>query len=362
MSAQQFQVRKDDLSKNRLVYTGTPEPGEGELLVAVERFALTANNVTYGVAGERIGYWHFFIPADNDDGGWGIIPVWGFGAVTVSNVEGIEPGERIYGYFPMATHLIMKPARIGAQHFTDGIDHRQALPPVYNSYVRVSEEANYDSSMDDERMLLHPLYATSFCLHDFFLDNDWFGARQIIITSASSKTSIGTAYALADDADAPPAIGLTSAGNRQAVEALGLYDRVVTYDELSSIDADTPSAIIDMSGSGPVLARLHRHLGDNMRYTSNVGLTHWSDNAMQDGFIRERSAMFFAPGHIQKRGKEWGPEVFGEKAREFWRSAAVRSRDWLTIDQYSGLEETQRVFEDLRTGGIAPNCGICVIL
>ncbi len=362
MTLQQLQVRKDDLSTTRLVDEALPVPGEGEILVRVERFALTANNVTYGVVGERIGYWNFFPPFDNADGGWGLIPVWGFAEIIQSNVPELRRTERLYGYFPMASHLVMKPEKITNGRLIDGAAHRSQLPPVYNGYQRVDFQPGYDQSMDNERMVLHPLYATSFCLHDFLVDNDWFGARQVIIASASSKTALGLAYALADDANAPISIGLTSAGNLQRVKALGLYDDVYSYDDLKSIDAGQASVIIDMSGSGSMLSDLHAHLGDNMRYCSNVGVTHWSDNKMGAGFIRERSAMFFAPGHIQKRTKEWGPGVFEKKANAFWHSAAERSRAWLNMDKVSGLAATQPVFQDLRSGLISPHSGLVITL
>ena len=358
MPAQQFQVCKTDLSKHRLVDHAVPTLDDGEVLVEIDRFALTANNVTYGVVGEKIGYWNFFPPTDNDSGDWGIIPVWGFADVVSSRAEGIDAGERLYGYFPMATHLVMAPVKIADDRLSDGAAHRQELPPVYNSYRRVGHEPGYDASYDNDRMLLHPLYATSFCLQDFFSDNGWFGAEQLIVVSASSKTAIGLAYALGDDPEAPPTVGITSPGNLDRVKALGLYGTVLSYDEMAAVDAERPSAIIDMSGSGAVLSELHTHLGDNMRYCSNVGLTHWSDNAMGPGFIRERSAMFFAPDHIQKRAKDWGPGEFERKAFAFWRSAAERSRSWLTIKTTSGLGNVQRVFDDLRDGAVAPDTGL----
>lgn len=362
MTLQQLQVRKDDLSTTRLIDQPLPDLQEGELLVRVERFALTANNVTYGVVGERIGYWNFFPALDNADGGWGLIPVWGFAEIIRSNVPELRRTERLYGYFPMATHLVMKPEKITNGRLIDGAAHRSQLPPVYNGYQRVDFQPGYDRSMDNERMLLHPLYKTSFCLHDFLVDNTWFDASQIIIASASSKTALGLAYALADDPKAPKCIGLTSTGNLQRVEALGLYDRVYAYDKLASIDATQPSVIIDMSGSGSMLSDLHVHLGDNMRYCSNVGVTHWSDNKMGAGFIRDRSAMFFAPGHIQKRTKECGPGVFEKKANAFWQSAAERSRIWLNIDETAGLTAAEPVFRDLRNGLISPNRGLVINL
>lgn len=359
MTIEQFQVRKDDLSSTRLVEAPTPDLENGAVVARIDRFALTANNITYGVVGERIGYWAFFPPFDNADGGWGIIPVWGFADVVHSRSEAIPQGTRLYGYFPMASHLVMRPTRVTETRMVDGSDHRQALPPVYNSYVRI-DPSDPDAALENERMLLHPLYATSFCLHDFFSDNDWFGAEQLVVISASSKTAIGLAYALAADDKAPASIGLTSPRNLDMVRALGLYDTVLSYEDISAIDTSRPTAIVDMSGAGGVLSDLHGLLGDNMRYCSNVGLTHWSENTMGPGFIRERSAMFFAPGHIQKRATDWGPGEFDARAKDFWRKAASRSRDWLTLETIPGLAACGPVFEKLRTGGVDPRTGIVV--
>ncbi len=351
-----LEVRRDDLSGSRLVERPAPEPAAGEIVVKVDLFALTANNVTYGVVGEKIGYWNFF-PADE---GWGVIPVWGFADVVASRVSGVSEGERLYGYFPMGTHLLMTPGKQSAERLVDSSAHRAGLPPVYNSYARVAAEPGYDRGLDELRALLFPLYATSYCLYDFLNDNQWFAAKQIIIVSASSKTAIGLAVALAGDSGAPPAVALTSPRNRAMVEGLGLYDAVAVYDAIGSIDASLPTVIVDMSGNGGVLSALHRRLGDNMRYCSNVGVTHYEENTMGEGFIRERSAMFFAPGHIQKRTKEWGPGVFDRKAFDFWRDAALKSRDWLKIDRAGGPAAMQTAFHRVRRGEASPEIGVIV--
>lgn len=348
-----FEVRKDDLSQTRLT-TRRAEIGDGAALLRIERFAFTANNVTYGVVGERIGYWKFF-PTDEE--GWGVIPVWGIAEVIEESGSGLPVGERLYGYWPMASHAVIEPARVDAARLFDGAAHRAELPPVYNRYARLAADPDYDRAMDDERMTLFPLYATSFCLYDFLKDNGWFGASRVILPSASSKTAIGTAYALKTEAalaeGAPRLVGVTSERNRAAVERLGLYDDVLTYDEIEArIETDQPSVIVDMSGSGDVVGRLHKRLGENMRHTSNVGLTHIDDFAggMGPDYIRDRSAMFFAPGHIQKRGKEWGKGVFDAKAAAFWREAAVKSRTWLTIERRAGAEAVTAAYADVLAG------------
>lgn len=348
----QFQVRRDKLDDTRLVRRDAPAPGDGQVLVSVDRFALTANNVTYGVVGEKIGYWKFF-PVDDQD--WGVIPVWGFGDVESSNHPDVAVGERLYGYWPMASHLIITPGKVSQSRLVDDAPHRRELPPVYNSYARVSHDPAYESDMDNDRMVLMPLYATSFCIYDFLKDNDWFGAARLIIGSASSKTAIGAAYAVKADDAAPALVGLTSARNRETVERLELYDDIVVYDDIETLDGNISTAIIDMSGDGGVLGRLHKLLGDNMKYTSNVGVTHFTANDMGPDFIRERSAMFFAPGHIQKRTQDWGPGEFEKRAFVFWRDAAKKSRAWLTIQESRGGDAIEYAWRDVLAGATPAN-------
>ena len=351
-----FEVRKNKLSDVRVISRQAPPLSDGEILTRVDRFALTANNITYGIVGDKLGYWNFF-PADD---GWGIIPVWGFADVIESLHPDIDVGERLYGYWPMGSHLVMRPGGLKGSRLFDTVAHRAELSPVYNAYVRTNREPHYDPTMDDERMLLFPLYATSFCLHDFLLDNNYFAASQIVIPSASSKTAIGLAYGLKNDTESPICVGITSPGNYEKTKALDLYDSVITYDAIRDIDNLRPTVIVDMSGNGSVLSELHGHLGDNMMFTSNVGITHYDANEMGSQFIRERSAMFFAPGHIQKRTQEWGPGEFEKKAFKFWYEASMHSRNWLKIEYYTGMDALARVYELVLNGEIAADKGIIV--
>ena len=355
-TAKTLEVRKDDLTTTRVTERELAPLADGQVLCAVDRFGLSANNITYGVVGEKIGYWQFF-PAED---GWGVIPTWGFANVIESKHPEIAVGERFYGYWPMGTHLVMEPGKVAEQRLTDGIEHRAALPPVYNGYARCSHEPHYEPQLDDARMLLFPLYATSYCLYDYLVDNEYFGASQVIIPSASSKTAIGLAYALAADSGGREVIGLTSPGNVERVKDLSLYTQTVSYDAIDSIDASKPTVIVDMSGNGTVLAALHTHLGDNMRFTSNVGLTHYDDNQMTEGFIAERSQMFFAPGHMLKRAKDWGPGVFEQRAFAFWRDASVKSADWLRYEHRAGIPALEASYREVLAGTPAPDLGIII--
>ncbi|MFT5636347.1 MAG: hypothetical protein ACI89T_001811 [Cognaticolwellia sp.] len=66
-------------------------------------------------------------------------------------------------------------------------------------------------------------------------DNQYFGAAQYLITSASSKTSIALAFAIKQRGKMVN-VGITSAANLKFVASLDCYDQVISYDEISSLN------------------------------------------------------------------------------------------------------------------------------
>jgi Protein of unknown function (DUF2855) len=356
----EFQIRKNNFAINRVVETAAPSIGEGEILLKVDRFAFTANNITYAVLGDKLGYWQFFPATGPDTASWGIIPVWGFADVVASKASEVPVGDRLFGYFPPAEFLTITPARVTEQRLLDASAHRAKLPPGYNNYTRVNAEPGYDRRMDNARMLFWPLHMTSFCLWDLLKEKNWFDAKQIVILSASSKTSIGLGHALAADASAPPVVALTSARNLGFVNQLKLYKQATTYEQLTDIDANIPTVIVDMSGNGDVLARLYAHLGDNMKRCIKVGLTHWDEIQSDAGMTAERSEFFFAPGHIQMRMKDWGPDEFAKRTSAFLKDTAVKSLGLLHFEKLKGLNGLAAVYPDVCDGRVAPDQGLIV--
>lgn len=359
---QEFQTNKADLAQSRVVEAPAQTISDGEVLVKVDRFAFTANNITYAVMGDQLRYWQFFAPNGDAPEQWGIIPVWGFADVVQSNCADLPVGERLFGYFPPANELVLKPAHITKTSMMDASDHRSHLPPGYNLYQRVNHERGYDRANDNSRMLLFVLHLTSYCLHDLLESNHWFDAEQIIIISASSKTSTGLAYGLINDDNAPAVIGLTSARNVDFVNSINAYDSVLSYDDLEQIDASKPTAIIDMSANTDVLSRLHTHLGDNMRYTSNVGATHWEEPRQIEGIIRERSHMFFAPSHIQHLIKKLGMEAFNKQSMRYVMHSMAKTNEWLQIKQLDGVEGLSKVYAEVCAGKIPADEGLIVVM
>ena len=363
----ELQTLKTDLKKTRIV---TQQLGndidENQVLLKVERFSFTANNVTYGVAGDAIGYWQFFPPTENLNNEWGCIPMWGFAEVVSSNNDDIKNGERIFGYFPPANNLLVNPIKISPQSFVDGKEHRKELPPVYNNYVRLNGEENYDSSMDNVRALLFPLHITAFCLCDALEEQAYEGASQVIIISASSKTGIGLAQGLADNADSPKIVGLTSRNNTNFLEGLGCYDEVISYDQLEKISNQDLSVMVDMSGNQEILSSIQDSLGNNMVKCLTVGMTHWNkggtvEDALAEAELQDRTEFFFAPSHIQKRNSDWGVEGYNKRTSIFMSKRAEQSREWMQIKEISGLDKFIQTYQEIVSGDIKPNEGIIVL-
>ena len=363
----ELQTLKTDLKKTRIV---TQQLGndidENQVLLKVERFSFTANNVTYGVAGDAIGYWQFFPPTENLNNEWGCIPMWGFAEVVSSNNDDIKNGERIFGYFPPANNLLVNPIKISPQSFVDGKEHRKELPPVYNNYVRLNGEENYDSSMDNVRALLFPLHITAFCLCDALEEQAYEGASQVIIISASSKTGIGLAQGLADNADSPKIVGLTSRNNTNFLEGLGCYDEVISYDQLEKINNQDLSVMVDMSGNQEILSSIQDSLGNNMVKCLTVGMTHWNkggtvEDALAEAELQDRTEFFFAPSHIQKRNSDWGVEGYNKRTSIFMSKRAEQSREWMQIKEISGLDKFIQTYQEIVNGDIKPNEGIIVL-
>lgn len=373
----ELQIRKSKISESRIVdndlSTATLE--DGKVLLKIDKFALTANNITYAVVGEQIGYWQFFPPHNIiktgeqvDTDGWGILPIWGFADVVSSKCEGVAVGERLFGYFPPATHIVMKPSKITTGAWLDASEHRKKLPAAYNIYRRVEAEPGYSKAFEDYRMLLFPLHITSFVLFDYLQENNWFEAKQLVMLSASSKTSTGLAYGIQHQAQAaqetkqapPKLIALTSERNLSMVNKTMAYDTVLSYKDIAQIDNSIPTLIVDMSGNIATLSALHKHLGDNMKFCSNVGVTHWHDLGRSTDIIEERSEFFFAPSQIQKRLQEWGEQVFDQKSREYLALSIGKSKEWLKMTNLNGLEGMRSIFVDICEGKTDADAGLIV--
>ncbi|MEH6542118.1 DUF2855 family protein [Halopseudomonas sp.] len=332
---------------------------DGEVLLDIDHFAFTANNITYATLGDRFGYWDFF-PAEAP---WGQVPVWGFADVSASRHPDIAVGTRVYGYLPMAGQLRVRPGNLTASSFTDMAEHRSHLALAYNQYQFTAADPAYRPELEALQMLLRPLLLTSFLLDDFLHEHHYFSAEQIILTSASSKTALGLAFMLNHQrsvrAGKPQRIvALTSAANAKFVSGLGYYDQTIAYDQLDEIDASKPSVLIDFAGNGTLLAEVHQRLEGNLKFSSLVGAAHWDQRKGEKNLPGAKPEVFFAPGYWAQRNKELGAtELIGRFAR-LWAPLAQSVGSWMEIKTAQGVEAMMQAYTDTLNGLIKPETGM----
>lgn len=351
-----FEVGRSDWKQTRFVEGPVPELAPGQLLFRVDRFALTSNNISYALSGDMLGYWRFF-PCEE---GWGRIPVMGFADVIRSAHPGVTEGTRCFGFYPMARHLVIQPGAVSPAQIVDAAPHRAGLAPVYAQYLPTAGDPVYAVKREDQILLMRGLFMTSFLADDFLADQEYRGARSVLISSASSKTSIALAFQVKQGGRAR-AIGLTSARNAEFVRALGFYDQVILYDEVASL-AKEPAVFVDMAGNGAVTAAVHRHFGDALHYDCTIGATHWSAERNNAGLPGPKPEFFFAPGQIVKRSKDWGPQGLVERLGVAWTKFCDASDAWLHVVRSNGREALERVYQDTLAGRTHPADGHIVSL
>lgn len=352
INAVTLEVRKDKFSETRLVQESCDsELAPNEVLLRVDRLALTSNNITYASVGDLLGYWNFF-PAEQ---GWGRIPAMGWANVAASAHPDIEVGERVWGFFPFTTHLKILAGNVKPNQFSDVSPHRTGYAPFYALFDRASTNAIYDQQREDHDSLLRGLFATSWLVEDFLDVNDNYGASTCIITSASSKTSVALGHCVRRRGKLF-CIGVTSPRNAPFCESLGLYDQVLTYDQIGSLASKEQAVLVDMAGSAETLSRVHHKLGDKLKYSCQVGGTHYDEAGVVEDIPGPKPEFFFAPTHMQTRGAQKGAAYLKQRDADYvdFRTA---SDDWMKIMYSKGPDEIVDTYKAVLAGSSSPDTG-----
>ena len=212
---------------------------------------------------------------------------------------------------------------------------------------------------ENESAILRPLFTTSFLLDDWLVDEGFFGATQVVLSSASSKTALGLAFLLSQRDDVK-VIGLTSPANAPFVEKVGYYDETVTYDAITSLAKDR-TVFVDMAGGGNTMAAVHNHFADSLRSSSIVGATHWEESAPTAELPGVAPTFFFAPDRVVKRRADWGEDGFSARVGAASASFLESVAGWLQIVERRGTEDLIRTWQEILDGTVAPDVGYVVL-
>ncbi len=355
-----MEVDRTSTRRTRIVNADLDALAAGSVRFRVERVAVTANTVTYAEMGAMLGYWDFYPTAAAT---WGRVPAMGWAEVVESRRDGVPVGGRYYGWLPMAGHVDVTVSPTAGGLRDDG-PHRSEHAPIYREFAATTADPLYPVAAEDEMVradledrhaLLRGLFLTGYLADAFCTSQAWFGAEQVVVLSASSKTAIGFATCVAASARVR-VVGVTSPANADFVGGLGIYDEVVTYDRVGGL-AVVPSVAVDMAGNGPVLGAVHDRLGDRLAHSMIVGRTH-NDAPMAAVVAGPAPEMFFAPTALGQMGQA-GTDVAAVMADSIRALSdfVETSKEWLAVERAAGPAATAATWDEVHAGRVPPHIG-----
>lgn len=348
-----FLVDRSDLASSRIDTYELDEDSlkDGEVLLRVTSFGLSANNITYAALGEKMGYWGFF-PGTNHEG---IIPVWGFAEVVASQHPDLQTGELLYGYLPFASHLIIQPDKVTAYTLSDSHPARNSIHPGYDQYTRCAADPAYRSDNEAWQMNFRPLFMTSFVLDEAV---STFKSHNIVVTSASSKTALGAAFLLSHHRSSRQAnyriTGLTSPNNMAFTTSFDCYDDVLSYEDIGQLPTSTPLIVLDFAGNGEALSRIATHCGSAFEKLWMIGATDW-DAASGHRPKDVDASLFFAPEYVTQLQQQWGGKAFMQRYAEAWSAFYQQLSAHFIVHPVTGGPAMQQVYLELLNGNISPS-------
>lgn len=337
--------RSNPFQEIRTIEEKIAESGEGSLILAVERFSLSANNLTYVLLGDDVlRSWDAF-PARAS--GWGRVPVWGVARVVGGDPSVAKIGDRWTGYLPMATHVSVHvaPSEFGLLT-TD--EPRASMLPCYRRLTPYESGAEVDDHRADMDTVMLSVFPFAALITD---DLVRMGVPTVVVSSASSRVSTSVSRLLG--IRGIRVVGLTSPRNRADVESLGTYASVLTYAEIDQLDDSAGTVFVDVAGSAEITEAVHRRLGNQLEASVAVGGTH----------IRALPPVA-APGPLvtQFNAGDRESEVLGERGVQALQKLYSDARaeliawapSWLKVTPVAGLDATKQVWRDIAAGKSNP--------
>lgn len=139
-----------------------------------------------------------------------------------------------------------------------------------------------------------------------------------------SVTALGTAFAFKrQQRETPKLIGLKSHKNLPFFHSLGIYDQVLSYDQVDQIETGVNTVNLNFSGDYDIIRRVHRHLEHDLVLSLNIGLAHWEnvDSAAdllspQPGVVGPMPMPFLMFNRIIEVEAKWGGDQLQDRFQQ----------------------------------------------
>ncbi|KAJ3298148.1 hypothetical protein HK104_011141 [Borealophlyctis nickersoniae] len=345
------------------------------VLLRVDKFGFSANNVTYAALGEVPHYRYFdFHPAPKTDKSspseYGITPVWGFATIVASTLDALKTGERVYGYLPMSRYALVpvEPRSINKYSFYIPRPHLPADRRPYNTITRCANDPQYRSDRENETMLYRPLFWTSFWCEDWLMSTSYRSATHIIISSASAKTAFCLAYLIqkrkAQGGPNVTVVGLTSSKNLLFTNRLGLYNTVLPYNDVTTLPSTSTNKYlyIDVASNSSLNTQIATHLSTSLVAAVVLGMTNVDDASRTSPLIATAKSpvkmeTFFMPEWLAERRKTLSVPQITQMQKVAWDWLMEDCTSWVKMVNSLGGEQVKKAFLETVESRVGPDVG-----
>ncbi len=276
-------------------------------------------------------------------------------------------GQRLYGYYAMAKYVVLQLERQTNKYHANvslGSFSKDRRP--YKQLTVCETDPMYQRDREDDIMLCkcsaefpvhinldlytqdRPLFWTSYWFEDWLNVNNYFGAKAVVVSSASSKTAFTVAYNIQrrkQQTKSPIGriIGLTSQSNLQFTRNLGLYDGVFTYDDLALVVSTNslpqPLIYTDVLGNSSLNSRVNRVLSPSVFVS--LGMSNPTDGATGSVIAKEDKSKtnakgFFTPEWLAIRTMQLSFQQILKLQVEAWGALMQDCVKWVNIEKTYG--------------------------
>ncbi|GAD98713.1 conserved hypothetical protein [Paecilomyces variotii No. 5] len=349
----------------------------------------------------KIGWWDVHLlpentPAPFDDvNKYGRIGVWGWATVTESTIDGILPGARLYGFFPVATlpvDLQLRPTGAAGIYRETSPFRAQAMR-IYNTYEVHSPHTIGDETSQALDAIAKPTFRLGFllerycfnptqCIHPADPDLAWTPGDAdltdtiVVLASATSKTALGFAYMLARrEQEKQPAhvVALTSSTSASFAANTGWYSDIVTYENAEQValigTRGRRVVIIEFGGRQESAARAYRSVKEQgSRSVLFLGV---GGEVKKDAFkytpeavsaMMQQGIVLLNTGSINEMAEatlgEEGETKLNEEFYASWSDFKKNGFPGMNIHWGRGIEEYAKAYEKMCNGEVKADTGL----
>jgi Protein of unknown function (DUF2855) len=399
-----FATNKNTRLSVELVETKAVVTDEG-ITFAIVQIGLSANNKFYLDFGEKAPF-NFdkcypidpakstLLFSDDDDDGdqkkkkiedYVHPPAWGLCKVTSSSVDGVSIGSHYLAQLPMAESVSFPGGTVDDEG--NLLIHRPTTVAAYNLFQKVSPtDALLSKQYGALALVCFPGILTGYGLY-FDLERHGYygGAKNVVITSASSKVGLALALYLKEKKSGKKVIGYTSDANRDFCKTTGLYDVILGYNDKlcdnNVVPKDESCVIVDISGNASVwsnntapsstttnIAKLlvignssgapdekstFAHL--SLYAKVKMMLTMFGAPLWMRSWMNPTQELFLIMDIAAALRDEWGLEKFNATKQEYAQTFCQHAINWIKVRDCPTVGSIHNAFQHIVQGTVPPS-------